>query len=398
MFLEFFEDLRAEGIPVSLREYLTFLAAMAEGLHDQDVDDFYRLARCAMVKSESHYDRFDRVFGRRFRDLAATSAALEGEIPAEWLEDLARLLLDAEKLAALEASGRSLTEILEELRRRLAEQTERHEGGSKWIGTGGRSPFGNGGMAAEGVRVGGRGGARRAMKVWERREFRNLDDSVELGTRNFRVALKRLRRRVREGRADELDLDGTIDETARRGGLLDVVMRPERKNRVHLAMLLDVGGSMDDHVALSERLFSAARSEIAGLEHLYFHNCPYETVWRDMRRGPDDRLATEDFIARRRRENGIILVGDAAMNPYEIIERGGSIEHMNEESGETWLRRIVGSVERAVWLNPLPREHWGWTVSTRMILDIMEGRMFEMSVAGIESAMRELMSRGAGTR
>ncbi|MCB9831051.1 MAG: VWA domain-containing protein [Planctomycetes bacterium] len=394
MFLDFFADLRAEGIPVSPKEYLTLLAALSAGLHELDVDSFYRLARCSLVKSERHYDRFDRVFARRYRDLAATTAALAGEVPAEWLEELTRLALDPERLRSLEDDGRSLAELLETFRRRLAEQEGRHEGGSKWIGTAGRSPFGHGGFAPGGIRVGGRGGARRAAKVWERREFRNLDGEVELDTRNFKVALRRLRNLVREGRAEEFDLDGTIAGTARRGGLLDLVYRPERKNRVHMVMLLDVGGSMDAHVEICERLFSAARAEIAGLEHYYFHNSPYETLWRDLRRRPGDELATVDLLARLRPDHRLVLVGDAAMNPYELLEVGGSIEHMNAESGETWLTRILAAVGGAVWLNPEPPERWTWTASTRMIQSLMAGRMFELTLDGLDRALRELMRRG----
>ena len=395
MFIHFFEDLRAAGIPVTLREYLNFLGTLDAGLAACDIDRFYQLARCSLVKNEVFYDRFDRVFGHRFKDLAATSSALRKEIPKEWLEDLAQLYFSKEELERL-GKGAKLEDILEEFRQRLREQDAAHRGGSKWIGTGGRSKFGHGGINAAGVRVGGKGGLGRAVKVWEERRFRNLDASVELGTRNFKVALRRLRQFAREGLAEELDLPETIRATARSAGMLDLKFRPARKNRVKVLMLLDIGGSMDPHVQLVERLFAAAGSELKNFEHYYFHNCPYESLWRDVERRYDESVPTPDVYNKFGKDYKLVFVGDAAMSPYEISQPNGSVEHYNAEAGSHWIRSLLDHFPHAVWLNPRREELWDYTTSTQMVYELMAGRMFELSLSGLEAALKELMHRGAG--
>ncbi len=392
MFLKLFFALRAGGVPVSLREHLTLVEAMDAGLVIFDVDGFYYLARSALVKDERHLDRFDRVFGEVFKGLERPEGedGVEAvELPEEWLRRLAEKHLSEEEKALVESLG-GWDKLMETLRQRLEEQKGRHQGGSKWIGTAGTSPFGAYGYNPEGVRIGQHESRhRRAVKVWDRREFRNLDDEVELGTRNIKVALRRLRRWAREGAEEELDLEGTIRGTAEQG-YLDIKLRPERHNAVKVLMLTDVGGSMDDHVRVVEELFSAARSEFKHLEHYYFHNCLYEAVWRDNRRRWDEQVPTWDLIHTYGPDWKLVIVGDAAMSPYEILYPGGANEHWNAEAGEVWLRRVLEQWPDAAWINPVPERHWQYTHSIGIIRELMGGRMFPMTLAGIEAATREL--------
>jgi len=395
MFVPFFLELKAAGIPVSLREFLSLMEGMQRGLVAFDVDGFYHLARTSMVKDERHFDRFDVVFARFFKGLGETAPSGGPEsvyIPLEWLQKLAERYLTEEEKAQIQALG-GFEKLMETLRQRLAEQKERHQGGSKWIGTAGTSPFGAHGYNPEGVRIGqDESRNRRAVKVWDRREFRNLDDSVELGTRNIKVALKRLRRWVREGADEELDLDGTIHATAEHG-YLDLRTRPERRNAVKLLMFFDVGGSMDDHIRIAEELFSAARAEFRHLDYFYFHNCPYERMWRDNRRRRGEAMPTLDLIRRYGGDYKVIFVGDASMSPYEISQRGGSVEHHNEEPGAVWLGRMLEQWPRAVWLNPVDQKYWGFTHSIGMVTEIMAERMFPLTLAGIEAATKALSRR-----
>ncbi|MEJ6389024.1 vWA domain-containing protein [Gymnodinialimonas ulvae] len=392
MFLPFFETLRAARIPVSLREYLAFLEGMSRGLVTYDVDGFYYLARTAMVKDERHLDRFDQAFAHAFSGLEAISfddVMDATEIPREWLEKLAEKHLTEEERAEIEAMG-GFEKLMDTLRQRLKEQEKRHQGGSKWIGTAGTSPFGAYGYNPEGVRIGqNESRHRRAVKVWDKREFKNLDGDIELGTRNIKVALKRLRQWARDGAADELDLDGTIRATAEQGWL-DVKTRPERRNAVKVILFLDVGGSMDDHVKVVEELFSAAKAEFKHLEYYYFHNCLYEAVWRDNRRRWSEQIPTYEVMNTYGPDYKCIFVGDAAMSPYEIAFPGGANEHWNEEAGQVWLRRARAQWPDHLWINPTPERHWRYTQSTQMIAEIFEGRMVPMTLEGIDRGMREL--------
>jgi len=392
MFVDFFLELRAAGVPASLREYLTLLEAMEARLAAFDVEDFYYLSRACLVKDERNLDKFDRVFGHVFKGLesAAGDDASIAEIPEEWLRALAERVLTPEEKAEIEALG-GWDKLIETLRERLAEQQGRHEGGNKWIGTGGTSPFGAFGYNPEGIRIGqDKGREGRAVKVWDRREFKNLDDSVEIGTRNIKVALRRLRRFAREGAAEELDLPETIRSTAHRGGLLDLKMVPERHNAVKVLLFVDVGGSMYPFVRTCEELFSAARSEFKHLEHYYFHNCLYERVWRDNRRRHNEYEPTWDVLHTYPADYKLIFVGDASMSPYEIVYPGGSVEHWNEESGEAWMRRVLQVYASAVWLNPVPETHWRYTPSIDLMRRVMDGRMYPLSLDGLDRAMREL--------
>lgn len=392
MFTPFFEALRGHGVPVSLREYLSFLEGMKSGIATYDVDHFYLLARTTMVKDERHLDRFDQAFAHAFQGLENVSFedVLEAvDLPKEWLEKMAEKHLSQEERAEIEALG-GFDKLMETLRERLKEQQGRHQGGSKWIGTAGTSPFGAYGYNPEGVRVGQHESRhRRAVKVWDKREFRNLDDTVELGTRNIKVALKRLRSWARDGAADELDLDGTIRATAEHG-YLDVQTRPERRNAVKVLLFVDVGGSMDDHVKVVEELFSAAKTEFKHLEHYYFHNCLYEGVWRDNRRRWSEQTATWDVLNTYGPDYKCIFVGDAAMSPYEIAFPGGANEHWNQEAGETWLRRARAQWPNSVWINPTPEAHWRYTQSIQMIRDIFEDTMVPMTLEGLTRGMRLL--------
>ncbi|CTQ32005.1 vWA domain-containing protein [Jannaschia rubra] len=392
MFLPFFDALRRAGVPVSLREHLAFLDGMAAGIVTFDVDGFYYLARTALVKDERHIDRFDRAFAQAFGGLESLSTqdvlnALD--LPADWLEKQAEKHLTPEERAEVEALG-GFDRLMQTLRERLKEQQGRHQGGSKWIGTAGTSPFGAYGYNPEGVRIGqDESRHRRAVKVWDRREFRNLDDDVELGTRNIKVALKRLRAWARDGAAEELDLDGTIRSTAR-AGYLDVRTRPERRNAVKVLLFLDVGGSMDPHVRVVEELFSAARAEFRTLEHFYFHNCLYEGVWKDNRRRWDAVTPTTEVLNTYGPDYRAIFVGDAAMSPYEIAYAGGANEHWNAEAGQVWLTRAREKWASNLWINPLPRNQWGHTHSVAMIREIFEDRMVPMTLDGLTRGMKLL--------
>lgn len=397
MFLTLFLELRDAKVPVTLKEYLTLLEALAEGVAEMSVDTFYYLSRTALVKDERNLDKFDRVFGRVFNGIVGAgddlAAALKAAIPEEWLRRLAEKHLSPEEMEQIKSLG-GFDKLMETLRRRLEEQKERHQGGSKWIGTAGTSPFGAYGYNPEGVRIGQHESRhRRAVKVWDERTYRNLDDSLELGTRNFRMALRRLRRFAREGAATELDLPGTIASTARQGGMLDVQMRPERHNKVKVLLLLDIGGSMDEHVRTCEELFSAVRSEFKHLEHFYFHNCPYGGLWKDNRRRMQDVTHTLDVIHTFQSDYKLIFVGDAAMSPYEITMPGGAVEEWNEEAGHVWMRRLLDQWPSAAWLNPTPQGRWQWTHSTQMLNQLMGGRMYPLTLEGLDGAMREL-SRG----
>lgn len=388
MFLAFLDELRAAGIPASLKEHLVLLEALDTEVIDRTPEAFYYLARATYVKDEGLLDRFDQVFAKVFRGIATTYGAKTADLPEDWLKAVAAKYLTPEEMARIETLG-SWDEIMATLRQRLAEQEGRHQGGSKWIGTGGTSPFGNGGYNPEGVRIGGESRHNRAIKVWDQREFRNLDSTRELGTRNIKVALRRLRRFAREGAADELDIDGTIDGTARQGWL-DVRMRPERRNAVKLLLFLDVGGSMDPWVTLCEELFSAATAEFKNLEFFYFHNCPYEGVWKDNRRRFSERTPLWDVLHKFGHDYKLVLVGDASMSPYEISHPGGSVEHNNEEAGAVWMQRLTNTYPAAVWLNPLPVSQWGYSPSIRMIGGLMNDRMYPLTLAGLDEAMREL--------
>ena len=393
MFLPFFQTLRSAGIPVSLREYLTFLEALSAGLVTYDVEGFYYLARTSMVKDERHIDRFDRAFAATFQGLEQISAAdvlTAVALPEDWLRKMAEKHLTADERAEIEGLG-GFEALMETLKQRLAEQQGRHQGGAKWIGTAGTSPFGAHGYNPEGIRIGQeKSRHQRAVKVWDKREFANLDGDVQLGTRNIKMALRRLRQWARSGAHDELDLPGTIRATAQRG-YLDVQTQPERHNAARLLFFLDVGGSMDPHIRLVEELFSAARAEFKQLEYFYFHNCLYEGVWRDNRRRWSEKIPTHDILATYGPGYRCIFVGDAAMSPYEIAYPGGANEHWNEESGETWLRRARLQWPMTLWLNPLPEAHWPRTQSTQMIARIFEGRMVPMTLEGLERGMRTLL-------
>jgi uncharacterized protein with von Willebrand factor type A (vWA) domain len=391
MFLTFFSELRSARVPVTLKEYLTLLEAMQAGVTTRRVEDFYYLSRAALVKDERHLDRFDQVFGHVFKGLDLLVDAVEGaEIPEDWLRAVSKLYLSDEEKARIAELG-GWDKIMEELKKRLAEQKGRHAGGNKWIGTGGTSPYGAYGYNPAGIRIGqAESRHRRAIKVWDKREFKDLDDDVEIGTRNIKVALRRLRRFARTGAADELDLDGTIRGTAHKG-YLDIRMRPERRNAVKVLMFFDVGGSMDWHVKEAEELFSAARTEFKHLEYFYFHNCLYEGVWRDNSRRSTDKTPTWDVLHTYPADYKVILVGDAAMSPYEISHAGGSVEHMNEEPGAVWLQRLTSIYEHSIWLNPVPEQHWNWTPSTRMLQRLMGGRMYPLTLDGLDRGIRELM-------
>ncbi len=389
MFITFFTELKSAGIPVSLREYLTLMEALDKDLAEKSVEDFYYLARLTLVKDESNLDKFDRVFGHVFKGLDLMSEVATTEIPEEWLRRLAEKHLSEEEKAQIEALG-GFEKLMETLRERLKEQQKRHQGGNKWIGTAGTSPFGAYGYNPEGVRIGQHESRhRRAVKVWDKREFKDLDDTQLLGTRNIQVALKRLRNFARTGAAEELDLDDTIRATAHKG-LLDIKMRPEHHNAVKVLLFFDIGGSMDDHIRVCEELFSAARSEFKVMEHFYFHNCLYEYVWKENRRRHTERMPTMDVLHKYPADYKIIFVGDASMSPYEIAYPGGSVEHWNEEAGADWMQRITGLYKSAVWLNPVRQEHWHYTHSIQMLNELMEGRMFPMTVEGLTDAMKEL--------
>ncbi len=386
MLVNFFQGLKDGGVPVTPRELLDLLAAMNKQLVFGSIDDFYNLSRAVMVKDEKYYDRFDRAFGLHFRDLEGVDDVIEALIPDDWLRSEFVKQLSEEDKAKIESLG-GLEELIDEFKKRLAEQEKRHEGGNKWVGTGGTSPFGNDGFHPEGIRVGGQGKNKKAVKVWDRRDFKNLDDSVEIGTRNIKVALRRLRKFARTGSADELDLDDTISSTAKNAGLLDIKMVPERHNAVKVLLFLDVGGSMDPHVKVCEELFSAARSEFKHLKHFYFHNFLYDNVWENNIRRHNQRTPLHDVMHKFGHDYKVVIVGDASMSPYEIVQPGGSVEHWNEEPGAVWLERLRSTYEKCVWLNPVPEDEWQYTQSISIANQLMEEKMYPLTLGGLEDAM-----------
>jgi hypothetical protein len=392
MFTNFFLTLRDAKIPVSLREYLMLLEAMNRGLSSYKVDQFYYLARSCLVKDERNLDKFDQVFGSFFEGLEFTSDGEQmiTEIPEEWLKSLAEHVLTSEEMSKIQAVG-GFEKLMEELKKRLEEQDKRHEGGGKWIGTGGTSPYGANGYNPEGVRIGQKTGRHgRAVKVWDKRQFKNLDDQVEIGTRNMKMALRRLRSFARDGAATELDLSDTISSTARNAGLLDIKMVPERHNTVKVLILFDIGGSMDYHIETCEKLFSAVRSEFKHLEFFYFHNCIYERLWKNNIRRNVDTIMTWDVLHTYSRDYKLIFVGDATMGPYEIAYPGGSVEHWNEEPGSIWINRMLEIYSRAIWLNPVPENYWQSTPTIREIKRMLGNRMYPLTLGGLDSGMREL--------
>lgn len=389
MFVHFFHELKKANLPVSLREYLMLLEAMDSDVIDRKVEDFYYLSRSALVKDERNLDKFDQVFGHVFKGLDLMNEGQTAEIPEEWLRKLTEKFLTEEEKAQIEALG-GWEKIMETLQKRLEEQKERHEGGNKWIGTGGTSPFGAYGYNPEGVRIGQKEGRHgKAVKVWDKREYKNLDDSVELGTRNIKVALRRLRKFAREGAPTELDLDDTIRSTAHHG-YLDIKMVPERRNKINLLVFFDIGGSMDSHIKLCEELFSAARTEFKNMEYFYFHNCLYEGVWKDNKRRHNEKMATWDVLHKFPADYKVVFVGDASMSPYEITYAGGSVEHWNEEPGGLWMERVTQIYESCIWLNPIAEKHWEYTPSLQIIKQIMGERMYPLTLEGLDKAMREL--------
>jgi len=388
MFFNFMDELRAAGIPASLKEHLVLLEALEKDVIRRSPEEFYYLSRATFVKDEGLLDRFDQVFSKVFKGIETSYGVQEEDIPLDWLKAVAEKYLSEEEMEKINSLG-SWDEIMETLKERLAEQEKRHEGGSKWIGTGGTSPYGNSGYNPEGVRIGGEGGQKKAIKVWDKREFQNLDNSKLLGTRNIKVALRRLRKFAREGAADELDIDRTVDGTAKQGWL-DIHMRAERHNAVKLLLFLDVGGSMDPFIKLCEELFSAATSEFKNLEFFYFHNCPYEGVWKDNRRRFSERTNTWDILHKYGHDYKLIFVGDASMSPYEITHPGGSVEHFNEEAGVTWMHRLTNTYPAAAWLNPVPEKQWGYSQSVKIIRELMNDRMYPLTVDGLSDAMKEL--------
>jgi uncharacterized protein len=386
--IDFFLKLKSHKLPVSIKEYLTLLEAMGKDVIGPSIDEFYYLSRTALVKDEANFDKFDRAFGEFWQGVE-TIPGIETEIPLEWLLKQVELHLTEEQKKEIEALG-GWEKLMETLRQRLEEQKGRHQGGNKWIGTGGTSPFGAYGYNPEGVRIGQEKSRNRsAVKVWDQREYRNLDDSVELGTRNIKVALRRLRKFARQGAPDEFDLENTITSTARKA-YLDIHMRPERRNAIKVLMLMDIGGTMDDHIKLAEELFSAAKTEFKHLEFFYFHNCLYDFVWKDNRRRHSERTRTWDLLHKYGHDYKVIFVGDATMSPYEILQPGGSIEYFNEEPGAVWIKRFIEIYPKCVWLNPEPEEIWSYRQSIGVIKELMNGRMYPTTLNGLERAMKLL--------
>ena len=389
MLIDFFLHLKSAKLPVSTREFLTLLDALKHDVVSSSIDDFYFLARTCLVKDEALYDRFNLAFGAYFKGVAGI-LDIHVDVPEEWLRKMIEGNLTDEEKALVKALG-GWDKLMQILRQRLDEQRGRHQGGSKWIGTAGTSPFGAYGYNPEGIRIGQQGGrSRSAIKVWDERTFRNLDDSVEINTRNIKIALRRLRRFARQGVPDEFDLDTTIERTARNAGWLDVQLRPERRNRVKVLLFLDVGGSMDPHVRVCEELFSAAKSEFRHLEYFYFHNCVYDHVWRDNHRHRNERIATLDLMHKYGRDWKLIFVGDAAMSPYELVQPGGSVEYTNDEPGVTWLKRLIAAYRHAIWLNPEPERTWQYTRSTQMVLELLGPRMFPLTLDGLQRGIAAL--------
>jgi uncharacterized protein len=389
MLIDFFYKIRAYQVPVTIREFLDLLRAMKAEVIYGSIEDFYSLARITLIKEEKHFDKFDRAFADYFKGIESLDEIM-GEVPDEWLKKLAEKNLSDEEKAMIESLG-GFEKLMETLKERLEEQKKRHQGGSKWIGTAGTSPFGAYGYNPEGVRIGQHESRhRRAVKVWDKREFKNFDDEVEIGTRNMKVALRRLRKFARTGLAEELDLDDTIKSTAANAGYLDIKMRPEKHNRVKVIMFFDVGGSMDDHIRVVEELFSAARSEFKHLEYYYFHNCLYESVWKDNRRRFGERIPTYELLQTFPSDYKLIFVGDATMSPYEITYPGGSVEHWNEEAGAVWLQRALETYSKAIWLNPQPERMWHYHQSIEIVNQVMEKRMFPLTLEGITRGIQAL--------
>ena len=392
MLFDFFATVRKAGVPASVKEFLTLLDALDHGMAYGSVDEFYTLARLCLVKDEAYFDRFDLAFAAYFKGVAAIGDIAPTDLPEEWLRKVAELWLSDEDKAKIAALG-GWEKLMQELRERLEAQKGRHQGGSKWIGTAGTSPYGAHGFNPEGVRIGQEGGRNRsAVKVWDRREYRDYDTDREIGVRNIKLALRRLRRFAREGAPEVLDLDGTISSTARNAGWLDLRMMAQPHNAVKVLLFLDVGGTMDEHVRIAEELFSAASGEFKNLEHFYFHNCVYESMWKDNRRR-HDRVPTVEVMRKYGHDYKLVFVGDASMSPYELEQAGGSVEHWNDEPGRAWLERLLGAWPHAAWLNPVPEEHWGWTTSIQNVLRIMDGRMYPITLAGLERAMKALARR-----
>jgi hypothetical protein len=389
MLINFFFALKHAKVPVSIKELLDLLAVMQKHMAAGSVDAFYLLARTCMVKDEKYYDRFDQAFATYFSDLEYVDGMIEALIPEDWLRKEFQKHFSEQEKAKIEGLG-SLEKLLEEFQKRLEEQKERHQGGNKWIGTNGTSPFGHGGYNPEGIRVGGSGGGRSAVKVWEKRRYQDLDDSVDIGVRNIKVALRRLRKFAREGSADQLDLEDTIRNTARNAGLLDIKMVPERRNSVKVLIFFDVGGSMEPYVKLCEELFSAAKSEFKHLQYFYFHNCPYDYVWQNNRRRQNERIPTYDLFHKYTSDYKVIFVGDASMAPYEITNPGGSVEYHNKESGAIWLQRFNEAYEKLIWINPVQQQHWNYTRSILMLKELVEAKMYPLTLGGLEQGMSEL--------
>ncbi|MEM1111108.1 MAG: VWA domain-containing protein [Pseudomonadota bacterium] len=386
MLINFFHGLRDAGVPVTTRELLDLLEGMQRHIVFADMDEFYYFSRTCMVKDEKYFDRFDRAFSLHFQELEALDDIIEAMIPDDWLRSEFMKQLSEEDKAKIESLG-GLEKLIEEFKKRLEEQKERHEGGNKWVGTGGTSPFGQEGYHPEGIRVGPNGKNKKAVKVWDRRDFKNLDDSVEIGTRNIKVALRRLRKFARTGAAEELDLDDTISSTARNAGLLDIKLVPERHNAVKVLLFFDVGGSMDPHVKVCEELFSAARTEFKHMENFYYHNFLYESVWRNNIRRHNERYSVLDIMHKYSHDYKVVFVGDASMSPYEIVQPGGSVEHWNEEPGEAWMRRLRQTYDKVIWLNPVPEDEWDYTQSIAMTNQLMEGHMYPLTLKGLEEGM-----------
>ena len=389
MLIDFFLKLKQAKLPVTTKEYLMLIEGMQKGVVGSSIDDFYYFSRTCLVKDEANFDKFDRAFGEYFKGVEAI-AGVNADIPLEWLRKQVELNLSPEEKAKIEAMG-GWEKLMETLKKRLEEQKGRHQGGSKWIGTGGTSPYGAYGYNPEGVRIGQEGSRNRsAVKVWDKREYQNLDDQVELGTRNIKIALRRLRRFARDGAPEELDLDNTIASTARKAGMLDILMRPERHNKVKVLLFFDIGGSMDDHIKLCQEMFSAAKTEFKHMEYFYFHNCLYDYVWKDNRRRHSERTPTVDIMHKYAHDYKLIFVGDATMSPYEILQPGGSIEYSNDEAGAVWMRRMLDTYPKAIWLNPEPEQLWPYRQSISVIREIMETRMYPITIEGLERAMRYL--------
>ena len=389
MLINLFHTVRSSGVPCTLRELLDLLGALEKNLVFANMEDFYFLSRTILVKDEKNYDKFDRAFEIYFKGIEKLEDIFEALIPEDWLRKAFEKELDPDELKKIKSLG-GLEKLLEEFKKRLEEQKERHEGGNKWVGTNGTSPFGNNGQNPEGVRVGGEGGQKKAVKVWEQRQFQNLDDSVEIGTRNIKVALRRLRKFARQSTDLELDMDGTIKSTARNAGILDINMIPERTNHVKVLIFFDVGGSMDPYIKLCEELFSALKTEFKHLKYFYFHNCVYESVWEDNRRRTQERFLVQDIINKYSADYKVIFVGDATMAPYEITNAGGSIEHWNEEPGGAIIKRLCAHFDRVAWLNPVPDDHWDYTSSLCIIRELIDNRMFPLTLKGLEEGMSEL--------